>query len=168
MVDLEVLAPSMADDDMFRRSFAMFLRRSASPSAAQDLARMNTQIDVRPVLRTIRVPTLVLQRIGDRDVHIDEGKYIAAQILNSKFAALPWNDHLWWVGDCERVLNEVEQFLVAQRHITEPDRLLVTIDAIKLLNGHDWPAQHALLDQTLVRFHGRIINLEPTVVVAAF
>ena len=89
VVDLEVLARSMADDDMFRRWFAMFLRHIASPSEAQDLARMNTQIDGRPVLPTIRVPTLVLQRIGDRDVHFDEGKYIAAQIPNSKFAALP-------------------------------------------------------------------------------
>ena len=55
---------------------------------------MNTQIDVRDVLPTIRVPTLVLQRVGDHDVNVEEGRWIAAQIPEAKYVELPGDEHL--------------------------------------------------------------------------
>src|SRR5918998_1954133 len=71
-MDISVLAPSA--DEAFKRRAAAYLRRSASPGAAVALLRMNSQIDVRHVLPTIRVPSLVLHRTDDRDVRVDEGR----------------------------------------------------------------------------------------------
>jgi pimeloyl-ACP methyl ester carboxylesterase len=63
---LEVWAPSVADDPQFRQWWAKYLRLGASLSAVTTLFRMNREIDVRPILPVIRVPTLVLHRAGDR------------------------------------------------------------------------------------------------------
>src|SRR5215210_4115451 len=108
-MDISSLAPSA--DEAFKRRAVAFLRRSASPGAAVALLRMNSQIDVRAVLPTIRVPTLVLHRIGDRDVKVDEGRWIAAQIPGAKYVVLPGDDHLIWSGDVDAVVDEVEEFL---------------------------------------------------------
>ena len=70
-VDLSYFAPSMAGDAGFERDMARYFRRSASPQAALALLRMNTQTDIRDVLPAIHVPTLVMNRIDDRDVMVD-------------------------------------------------------------------------------------------------
>src|SRR2546425_3424043 len=93
------LAPSRADDERFRHWWASYQRRSASPRAALNLARLNTSIDVRHVLPAIRVPTLVLHRTGDRDSNIEEGRYIASHIPGAKFIELPGEDHILFVSD---------------------------------------------------------------------
>ena len=61
------------------RNLEQYLRRGASPGAAAALLRMNSYIDVRDVLPTIQVPTLVLHRTGDHDVNVAEGRYLADQ-----------------------------------------------------------------------------------------
>src|SRR6202011_735482 len=114
-VDMSDLAPSMAQDEGFRRRLSKYLRLSASPGAALALSRMNTEIDVRNVLPAIRVPTLIVHRTGDRDANIDEGRYIAARIPGAKFVELPGTDHMIWVGDQAGVVNEVEEFLTGIR-----------------------------------------------------
>src|SRR5215208_458082 len=73
--DVEHLAPSAARDPVFRDRLATYLRRSASPGAAAALIRMNTQIDVRDVLPTIQLPTLILHRTGDLDAYVEEGRW---------------------------------------------------------------------------------------------
>src|SRR5438309_1574056 len=126
-IGVEDLAPSLAHDNHFRDWWASYQRRSASPRAALALARMNTLIDVRNVLPAIRVPTLVLQRTGDLDTNIEEGRYVAAHIPEAKFVELPGKDHLLFVGDQDAVLNEVERFTRGIEHIQETDSLLATI-----------------------------------------
>src|SRR5256714_15181688 len=116
-VGIEDLAPSVAHDGRVRNWWASYQRRSASPRAALELAQLNTSIDVRHVLPAIRVPTLVLHRIEDRDSKIEEGRYIAAQIPDAKLVELPGEDHLIFVGDQEAILMEVENF-VADRKST--------------------------------------------------
>src|SRR5688572_16230600 len=73
-VGLEDRAPSMAHDARFREAWARYLRLSASPAAVVALVRMNAQIDVRSILDSIRVPTLVLHRVGDRTIPIEAGR----------------------------------------------------------------------------------------------
>ncbi len=126
-VDMSDLAPSLAHDDGFRRRLSTYLRLSASPGAALALARMNTEIDVRNVLPTVRVPTLILHRTGDRDANIEEGRYIAARIPNAKFLELPGPDHLPWVGDQGEVVDEIEEFLTGIRPAPQLDRMLATV-----------------------------------------
>ncbi|HEX2024899.1 MAG TPA: alpha/beta hydrolase, partial [Actinomycetota bacterium] len=99
--ELETLAPSVADDPRFARWWATYLRMGASPQAALQLGTTNTQIDVRDVLPTITVPTLVLHRTEDRDVNVEEARYIAARIPEARLVELPGEDHLVFVGDVD-------------------------------------------------------------------
>lgn len=110
-VGIEDIAPSLAQDEAFRDWWATYQRRSASPSAALALARMNTSIDVREALPAIRAPTLVLHRSADKDAHVDEGRYIAERIRNGRFVELPGEDHLIYAGDVDAVLSEVRGFV---------------------------------------------------------
>ena len=121
------LAPSLASDEGFKRELSRYLRLSASPGSALALSKMNTQIDVRHVLPTIRVPTLVLHRTGDLDSNIAEGRYIAERIPGAKFVELPGIDHLPWVGNHDDILDEIEEFLTGVRPAPQQDRMLATV-----------------------------------------
>src|SRR5262249_31546758 len=112
----------------FRDWWASFLRMGASPAAAVALTRMNADIDVRHILPTIRVPTLVLHRTGDRCLLVEEGRYVANLIPDSPFVELPGDDHLPFVGDQDGLLDEIERFLARSRaHVVDSARALVTI-----------------------------------------
>lgn len=125
-IGLGAFAPSLAKDERFRQTFARYMRRSASPAAAPALYRMNIEIDVRAILPTIRVPTLILHRSGDRLIDVRAGRYLAEQIPGAKLVERPGADHLPWAGDADGVLDEVEEFLTGTRHASEPDRVLGT------------------------------------------
>jgi pimeloyl-ACP methyl ester carboxylesterase len=126
-IGVEAMAPSMAHDQRFRHWWASYQRRSASPRAALELARMNTSIDVRHILPAIRVPTLVMHRTRDRDANIAEGRYVAARIPGAKFVELPGEDHLLYVGDQDSVLNEVESFINSLGRPAKADSVLATV-----------------------------------------
>ena len=104
---------------------------AASPGAAVALLRMNTQIDIRAVLPAIRVPTLVLQRVGDLDANVEEGRFLARHIPGARLIELPGVDHLPWVGDQNAVLDEVQEFLTGVRPIANIDRALVYHTAMR-------------------------------------
>jgi pimeloyl-ACP methyl ester carboxylesterase len=125
--DIQRIAPSAARDPAFTKRLAAYFRQSASPGDAAALLRMNTEIDIRAVLPTIRVPTLVIHRTDDLDAKVEEGRWIANRIPGAKFIELPGDDHLPWVGDQDSVLDEVEQFLTGRLAPVEPDRVLATI-----------------------------------------
>jgi len=127
VVDLDTLAPSRAQDTRFRQWWSGYLRRSASPGAALELARWNTEIDVRHILPVIRVPSLIIQRLDDQDAHWEEGRYIASHIPGAKFVNLPGGDHLPWVGDSDSIVDEVEAFLTGVRPVGQSDRVLATV-----------------------------------------
>ena len=127
LMDISEIAPAAANDPELAAGLARMLRRSASPGAAAALARMNTQIDVRAVLPAIRVPTLVLHRIGDRDANVEEGRWIAAQIPKARFVELSGDAHLPYIGDQDSVLGEIEEFLTGVRSPPDSDRVLATL-----------------------------------------
>ena len=127
LMDLSQYIPSRMNDAEFVRRLAAYLRRSASPSAAVALLRMNTQIDVRAVLPAIAVPTLVVQRTDDHEVNVEEGRWMAARIPGARFVELPGDDHLPWIGDQDSVLDEVQEFLTGIRPTRDVDRVLATV-----------------------------------------
>ncbi|HEY7472320.1 MAG TPA: adenylate/guanylate cyclase domain-containing protein [Gemmatimonadota bacterium] len=137
-VDLSVLAPSVAGDAAFGNWWARYLRMSAGPQAAVALGRMNTQIDVRDVLPTIHVPTLVLHNTGDQDVHVEEARYIAARIPNAKLVELPGSDHLPWTSGMDALLDEVEAFVTGERPRVAPDRVLATVLFTDIVDSTGW------------------------------
>jgi class 3 adenylate cyclase/esterase/lipase len=126
-VNLESMAPSVMNDPKFKEWWSAYLRQSASPAAAKALSKMNAQIDVRDVLSSIHVPTLILNRIGDKVSDIEEARYIYSKIPGAKLVELPGNDHLPWVGDSKALLDEVEEFLTGTRPFYQGDRVLATI-----------------------------------------
>lgn len=126
-VGLDERAPSMMNDQRFRDWWAAYLRHGASPGAALALTRMNTEIDIRHVLPSVRVPTLVIHRAGDLCLKVEEGRYLADHIPGAKFVELPGIDHLPFVGDQEAILDEIEEFLTGMRHAPEIDRVLATV-----------------------------------------
>jgi class 3 adenylate cyclase/pimeloyl-ACP methyl ester carboxylesterase len=107
-----LVAPSIADDestlDWYRR---MWRLSGASPGAVAAFRRMNLEIDVRAILPTIRVPTLVVQRSDDRFVPRDVGAYVASLIPGAEYVELPGKDYLPWFGDAESVASAVQGFL---------------------------------------------------------
>ncbi len=125
-------APSMLDNEPFRRWYATRLRLGASPAAAVALTRMNMATDTRAVLPTIRVPTLVLHRVGDRNVMVRNAHYAAEEIPGARSILLPGDDHLPWVGDSQAIVDAIRDFLTdlwrsdAWQGL-EPDRMLATV-----------------------------------------
>ena len=126
-VGIEERAPSKRDDPQFREWWATYLRMGASPGAAVALTKMNAEVDVRHVLPTIRVPTLVLHRTGDLCLKVEEGRYVAERIPEAKYVEQPGEDHLPFVGDQDSMLDEIEEFLTGVRHTAEPERVLATV-----------------------------------------
>ncbi len=169
--DVEYYAPSRAGDEQFVHALERYLRRGASPGAAAALVRMNSYIDVRDVLPTIRVPTLVLHRTGDHDVNVAEGRYLASKIPGAKFVELAGDDHWIAAGDVDALADEIEEFLTGTRPVPEPDRVLATVlftDIVgstqravelgdrrwrDLLGAHD-----AAVRRELDRFRGREVD----------
>src|SRR4051794_11454095 len=174
-------APSVADDPQFRQWWAKYLRLGASPSAVITLFRMNREIDVRPILPAVRVPTLVLHRAGDRTINVGHGRYLAEHIPGAKFTELPGQDHLWWVGDSDALADEIEVFLTGARRPVEADRALMTVlftDIVgsskraadigdrrwrDLLHSHD-----AILESEIARFRGNAVKSTGDGVLATF
>jgi class 3 adenylate cyclase len=129
------LAPSASNDEAFARRLATYFRQSASPGAAAALLRMNTQIDIRGILSTITVPTLILHRRGDRDARVEEGRWIAERIPGAKFAELPGQDHIPWVGDQDGLLDRVEEFLTGSLPAVATARVLATVLFIDIVGS---------------------------------
>jgi len=165
------MAPGAAKDEAFERRLATYFRQSASPGAAAALYRMNTSIDIRSVLPTISVPTLMLHRTGDLDANVEEGRWIAGQIPNARFVELPGVDHLPWIGDQDRVLDETQEFLTGTRPAADVDRVLATVLFTDIVGSTEravdlgdraWREllgrHHALVRRELERFRGREID----------
>lgn len=157
-VGLEERAPSKADDPQFREWWATYLRMGASPGGALALTQMNAEIDVRPVLPTIRVPTLVIHRTDDQCLKVEEGRFVADRIPGAKFVELPGNDHLPFVGDQDSILNEVEEFLTGVRHTPEPDTVLATVLHMRIANSGGYVERFGQTrwDELLLRLRAHI------------
>ncbi|HEY4773512.1 MAG TPA: alpha/beta hydrolase, partial [Xanthobacteraceae bacterium] len=130
---LPFFAPERASDAQFRAWWARLERLSAGPTAAVALARMNAEIDVREVLTTIRVPTLVIHRRDDARVKFSGGRYLADRIAGARFVEIPGRDHPIWTGNTDRIVDEIEEFLTGTRPVPVHDRVLATIVVARLV-----------------------------------
>ena len=176
-----VWAVNATRDPRFRDWLGRWLRNSASPGAAATLLRMAYEIDVRQVLPAIRVPTLVLHRVDDPLIPVDQGRYFASHIPGSKFVELPGDDRLVFAGDVDRLADEIEEFLTGHPPQASPDRILATVlftDVVdstrraselgdqrwrELLDRHD-----ELLRHEFGRFRGREVTKAGDGFLAAF
>jgi len=170
---LSWFVPGMSSDEEARRYAARFERGSASPAAAITLTKMNREIDARHILPAIRVPTMVIHRVGDRVAPVEAGRYLAANIPGAKYLELPGENHVPWYEPeiVDRMAGEVEEFLTGSRSEAEIDRVLATVMFVDIvestkrateLGDRKW---RALLDrhdetvrQQLARFRGREVK----------
>jgi len=180
-VGIDERAPSVAGDPQFRDWWATYLRMGASPGAAVALTQMNAEIDVRNVLPSIRVPSLVIHRSEDQCLKVEEGRFVADRIPGAKFVELPGNDHLPFVGDQDTILDEVEEFLTGVRHPIEPDTVLATVMVARLVGIKDlvdrlgperwaewWRRLHAHITKEIEWFRGREIDILENRLLAIF
>jgi pimeloyl-ACP methyl ester carboxylesterase len=165
------VGPSFKDDPAMVQASARYERLAASPRAAVELLRLAIRGDVRHVLPSIHVPTLVLHRRDERFVTVDNGRYLARHIPGARMVELEGSDHLFFAGDFDTILDEIEEFVTGQRHSGEVDRVLTTLlftDIVAstrlaaergerqwrdLLDTHD-----ALVRRQLQRFRGREVK----------
>jgi pimeloyl-ACP methyl ester carboxylesterase len=174
-------APSRRDDDELRRWWARLQRLAASPGMIRNIFALYPQVDIREVLPTIQAPTLVIHRRGDRMVNVELGRYLADNIPGAKLVELDGDDHLFFTGDADAVLDEVEEFLTGSRPAPPVQRVLATVlftDVVgsteravelgddrwrQLLRSHD-----AQVRRQLERFQGREVNTTGDGFVATF
>jgi len=156
-------APSIAGDEEAYRWYASYIVRGGSPGAAVQLGLMNAQIDVRHVLPTIHVPTLVLYR---RDEFLrDAAQYMGERIPGARIAVLPGADHLPWEGAQDDVLGEIERFVEHLHQEPELDRVLATVLVVEA-DGTQEACD--LVRADVARFRGRELSLTTDTLVAMF
>ncbi len=124
---LDGLAPSEADDPEFRAWYAKLERLAASPNQIRILQKLIGEYDVRSVLPSIRVPTLVMHRRDDSLIDPRHSQYIAERIPGAKLVMLEGSDNLMVAGDSDAIIDEIEEFLTGARQVRAPDRVLATV-----------------------------------------
>jgi pimeloyl-ACP methyl ester carboxylesterase/class 3 adenylate cyclase len=122
---LEIFAPS-ADSERDRIGRGIFERSAASPQMTRTLLDMVVETDVRDLLPSIRVPTLVLHR-EEEFVPVESARYLAEHIPGARLVVLPGMDHMPFYGDAEGYAEEIEEFLTGARHAPPSDRVLTTV-----------------------------------------
>lgn len=167
---IEQRAPSAVADEGFRQWWGRMVRLSASPSAAAALQMMNAEIDIRPVLPAIRVPTLILHSVNDKVSHIENGRLLARCIAGARLVELR-GDHVPYTDDADVITGEIEEFLTGTRSEAGLDRVLATVlftdivDATQTaarLGDRRWrellETHHRTVRQELARHRGREVD----------
>ncbi len=181
VVGLDLWAPSGVGDESYKQWWATYRRLAASPGAALAVMQMNKEIDVRHLLPSVRVPTLILHRTGDRVTRIEQARYLAEHVPGARLVEFPGIDHAPWVGDSDAILDEIEEFLTGVRHHAEADRVLATVlftdivgstERAAALGDRGWRAlldsYYAAVRRELARFRGREIDTAGDGVFATF
>lgn len=174
-------APSVADDARFVAWYAKLQRLAATPGAAHKMLEMVGRYDVRDVLSTIQVPTLILNRADDQAIDPRHSRYLAEHIPGACHVELPGSDSLAVFGDPEAALEEIEEFLTGARQRREPDRVLATVLFTDIvgstrhaarLGDHRWRellSDHDdLVRSQLDRYRGRFVKSTGDGVLATF
>ncbi len=174
-------APTQIDNERFRQWWARYLRMSASPAAAAALTRANYEIDIRHILPSIRVPTLILHTKRDRVMEPCHGRYLAEHIPGARYVEIEADDHLPWLDGSDAILRHVEAFVTGTRPAEVLDRVLYTIMFTDIVGSTEtavqsgdrqWrdllEAHNAAVRQELAAFHGREINTTGDGFVAVF
>ncbi|HSF03777.1 MAG TPA: adenylate/guanylate cyclase domain-containing protein [Solirubrobacterales bacterium] len=124
---LEAFAPSAANDPEMREVWSRFQRAGASPAMAGAVVAALYEIDVRDILHTIRVPTLILHRTGDLVASVEGARLMAEKIPDARLVEFEGDDHVPFTGDFNPVLDEMEEFLTGTRQARPLDRVLATV-----------------------------------------
>jgi pimeloyl-ACP methyl ester carboxylesterase len=159
-------------------AFIDLLRWGASPGMLEALYRMNREIDIRDVLPTVRVPTLVMHGLEDHVVPVEVGRYTARQLRAARLVELPEVGHLALGagGAADRIEVEIERFLeevwqAGGWEEAEHERMLATVLFTDIVDSTITAARvgdrrwrellethNALVRRELLRHHGREVD----------
>jgi len=180
-VALDVFAPSLADDEAFLEWWRGFERNAASPGAMAQLIQMFGDIDVRALLPTIHVPTLILHRKGDRVANYRGARWMSEQIPGARYVELSGVDHLPFAGDSRAVLDQIEEFVTGVRHEAVFDRVLATCLFTDIVGSTEKAAEvgdarwgevleqhHSSVRRQIDRYRGKMIKTLGDGVLATF
>jgi class 3 adenylate cyclase/predicted alpha/beta hydrolase len=122
---MEFFAPSVTLSDSQKRSFGIFARSAGSPRMARALVDVVEQIDIRDVLPSVRVPTLVIHVKDDRVIPYEGGQGLADGIPGARLVTFQGIDHAYWVVN--GLIDEIERFVTGAVSRTEPNRVLTSV-----------------------------------------
>jgi class 3 adenylate cyclase len=174
---LRLLGPSM---NATGRQLGLLERAGASPRMARSLIEMWLEIDLRDVLPTVSIPTLVVNR--SREIFpAAAAREVAARIPGARHVELHGIDHVPWAGDSESYVGEIEEFLTGSRTTSLPGRVLATLlftdlvastESVAAAGDEAWGelmARHdALVAEELDRFGGHQVKHTGDGIIAAF
>jgi class 3 adenylate cyclase len=163
--------PDHPDPEWIRGWFGKLQNASMTPRDAEAFQRMAFDIDVRDVVPTVRVPTLVVHRVDDNICHVENGRYLAANIPDARYVELSGATHIPWAEGSDEILAEIREFLTGVREAPEPDRVLATVLFTDIvgstkrateLGDRRWrellDRHHTAVRRELERFRGREID----------
>ena len=165
------LNPDMPWNEEIRAAWARHERLSASPATVSLVLRLASELDVRAVLPTIRVPTLVLHHTDDAVIPRTSGKYVADHIPGAKYVELPGRNAFHFVEPWRDSFQEIAEFLTGHQADVADDRVLATVLFTDIVDStrraaeigdRDWrallDAHDAVVRAQLARFRGREVN----------
>jgi class 3 adenylate cyclase len=168
---LERFIPSRSGDEKLRAMLGRLQVQSATPSDASAFMRMAFDIDIRDIVPSVNVPTLVIHRTGDRVCHVENGRFLARHIAGAKYVELPGDDHSIWTEQSDEIVSEIREFLTGVREPEVPDRVVATVlftdiarstERARELGDRAWrdllDEHHAVVRRELERFRGREID----------
>jgi class 3 adenylate cyclase len=158
-------------DPAFIESLSRYMRAAANPSAVYAYEQMNGQIDTRPILPSIQVPTFVMNRTGDPCANVEAARDMASRIPGAKFKEYPGNSHSMMLDDMETVLSDIQEFITGERPIDSSDRILATVLFLDIASSTERAAElgdtpwrnllnsyYAIVRKELARFRGKETN----------
>ena len=176
-----IVVPSRAKDEDFVRWFGRYERMSVSPSEGLTLWRSNSDIDIRHILPTIRVPTLILHQREEMFLPLLLSQDLAARIPDAKYVELSGRDHIFWFGDPEETVGEILEFITGSRSAPDMDRVLATVLFVDIVGSteraaevgdHRWrdllERYYAIVGGEVERFRGRKVKTLGDGVLATF
>jgi class 3 adenylate cyclase len=177
-----VNATSRRNDQAMIQYAGRLERASASPSSIVALLRANRDLDVRHLLPSVRVPTLILHRVGDAVVAVAAGRYLAEHIPGARYLEIPGDDHLVTDNETQDVIADaIEEFLTGVRHHHEPDRAVATVMFTDIVSSTARAAElgdsrwrellgnyYAVVRKELTTFRGHEVNTAGDGLLATF
>ena len=164
------LAPSWVSSEVHNRTAGITERACASPGMVRAMYDALRGYDIRAVLPSVGVPTLVLHR-REEFVPVELGRDLAERLPDARYVELSGADHVFFAGDWKPIAREIELFLTGQRHEPETDRVLQTVLFTDIVGSTTHAAEvgderwHELLrrhdeivQDELKRFRGRAVK----------
>ncbi|MBV8961452.1 MAG: alpha/beta hydrolase, partial [Actinobacteria bacterium] len=124
---VELFAPQVAHDPIQRRLWAVWERTGSSPGMVRKLVQSVRVMDVRPILPSISVPTLVLHCTDDK-IPIEGARYIAANIPGARIFEIQGGSHVPYEPEVvDQLCGAVEEFMLGSRQRPDPERALASV-----------------------------------------